>query len=61
MAKRVIVEAGSRLGLDSFRLDARTTAYVTLDRFGASAPYKVLNEKFGFTVDNVYAKAKELV
>ena len=61
MAKRVIVEAGSRLGLDGFRLDARTTAYVTLDRFGASAPYKVLNEKFGFTVDNVYAKAKELV
>ena len=43
MAKRVIVEAGSRLGLDSFRLDARTTAYVTLDRFGASASYKVLN------------------
>ena len=24
-----------------------------LDRFGASAPYKVLAEKFGFTVENV--------
>lgn len=24
-----------------------------LDRFGASAPYKVLDEKFGFTLDNI--------
>ena len=24
-----------------------------LDRFGASAPYKVLDEKFGFTPDNI--------
>jgi len=27
-----------------------------LERFGASAPYKVLDEKFGFTVDNVLDK-----
>jgi transketolase len=25
-----------------------------LDHFGYSAPYKVLDEKFGFTGDNVY-------
>lgn len=25
-----------------------------LERFGASAPYKVLDEKFGFTPDNIY-------
>jgi len=61
MNKRVLVEAGSFLGLDRFRVDVRTTAYVTLDHYGASAPYKVLNEKFGFTVDNVYAKAKDLI
>ena len=24
-----------------------------LDHFGASAPYKVLDEKFGFTVQNI--------
>ena len=24
-----------------------------MDRFGASAPYKVLDQKFGFTVENV--------
>jgi transketolase len=24
-----------------------------MERFGASAPYKVLDEKFGFTVENI--------
>ena len=61
MNKRVIVEAGTRFGLDRFRIDFRTTAYVTIDRYGASAPYKELNEHFGFTVDNVYEAAKSLV
>lgn len=61
MHKRVIVEAGTRFGLDRFRIDFRTTAYVTIDHYGASAPYKVLDKAFGFTVDNVYAKAKELI
>ena len=61
MHKRVIVEAGTRFGLDRFRIDFRTTAYVTIDRYGASAPYKELSERFGFTVDNVYKVAKELV
>lgn len=32
-----------------------------LDRFGASAPYKVLDEKFGFTVPNILAKVKEFI
>ena len=29
-----------------------------MERFGASAPYKVLDQKFGFTVDNIYDKVK---
>jgi transketolase len=29
--------------------------------FGYSAPYKVLDEKFGFTADNVYNQVKELL
>jgi transketolase len=33
---------------------------VSIDRFGASAPGPLLMEKFGFTVDNVVAKAKAL-
>ena len=61
MTKRVIVEAGSRFGWDRFRLDYRTTQFVTRDDFGASGPYKVLAEKFGFTVENVYAAARKLV
>ena len=60
MKRRVIVEAGVRFGWDRFRLDHKTTRFVTMDRFGASAPYKVLAGEFGFTVDNVYAKAKEI-
>jgi transketolase len=27
--------------------------------FGYSAPYKVLDEKFGFTADNVYRQVKD--
>ena len=60
MAKRVIVEAGVRFGWDRFRVDFRKTRFVTMDRFGASAPYKVLAKEFGFTADNVYAVAKEI-
>ena len=60
MKRRVIVEAGVRFGWDRFRLDHKTTRFVTLDRYGASAPYKVLSEKFGFTADNVYSVAKEI-
>ena len=33
---------------------------VSIDRFGASATGPVCLEKFGFTVDNVVAKAKAL-
>ena len=29
-----------------------------LQRFGASAPYKVLDREFGFTTDNIVAQIK---
>ncbi|MBQ3289189.1 MAG: transketolase [Kiritimatiellae bacterium] len=60
MTRRVIVEAGSRFGWDRFRLDYKTTRFVTKDDFGASGPYKVLAKEFGFTVEDVYAAAKSL-
>ena len=60
MTKRVIVEAGSRFGWDRFRLDFKTTRFVTKDDFGASGPYKVLAKEFGFTADNVYENIKAL-
>ena len=61
MVKRVIVEAGTRFGWDRFRLDYRKTRFITQDSFGASAPYKVLAKEFGFTVENVLEKAREIL
>jgi transketolase len=34
---------------------------IGLNRFGASAPYKTLFEKFGFTADHVAEKALDLI
>ena len=55
--KRVAVEAASSFGWDRYTgLDGKT---VTVDTFGASAPAKVLFEKFGFTVENVVKTVKD--
>jgi transketolase len=50
------VEAGTTFGWDRYADDA-----IGLDRFGASAPWKVAMEHFGFTVDNVVVRAAALV
>jgi transketolase len=56
--KRLVVEASSSFGWHKYvGFDGDT---VSIDRFGASAPGPVCLEKFGFTVDNVVAKAKAL-
>jgi transketolase len=56
--KRLVVEASSSFGWHKYSgFDGDT---VSIDRFGASAPGPVCLEKFGFTVDNVVAKAKAL-
>ena len=60
-AKRVIVEAGVKFGWERYALNNATTRYVTLDTFGASGPYKELAEQFGFTADNVYTLAREIL
>lgn len=53
--KRLAVEAGSGLGWERY-----AASVVSIERFGASAPYKVIFEKLGFTVENVVKRAKEL-
>jgi transketolase len=58
-AKRLSVEAGSTLGWQLYV--GRDGASIGVDTFGASAPGDVIMEKFGFTVANVVAKAKELI
>ena len=59
-AKRIIVEAGVKFGWGSYVVDSSKTRFITLDHYGESGPYKVLADHFGFTVENVLAKAKEL-
>ncbi|HVF24955.1 MAG TPA: transketolase [Anaerolineales bacterium] len=53
---RLAVEAGATLGWERY-----AKSIIGLDHYGASAPYKVIFEKFGFTVENVITKAKELI
>jgi len=53
--KRLAVEAGAGMGWDRYAKSA-----ISIEHYGASAPAKVIFEKFGFTVENVVAKAKEL-
>ncbi len=54
--KRVSIEAGTTFGWEKFIGDNGLA--IGLDHFGASAPYKVLAEKFGFTVPGVIEKIK---
>jgi len=55
---RVAIEAGSAQGWHRYvGLDGEV---VGVEGFGASAPYKILMEKYGFTVDNVVEKAKRV-
>lgn len=56
IVKRLAVELGSSLGWERY-----ASAALCVDRFGASAPYKIIFQKFGFTVENIVARAKELI
>jgi len=59
VTKRLVVEAGTSFGWHKY-IGTEGDA-VCIDRFGASAPGGVCLEKFGFSVDNVYDKAKALL
>jgi transketolase len=57
--KRLAVEAGSTFGWHKYTgLDG---CVIGIDTFGASAPAPALFKEFGFTVDSVVKKAKELL
>ena len=56
---RLAIEAGVALGWDRYVGDSGRTLCMT--RFGASAPYQVLSEKFGYTVDNVVSIITEML
>jgi transketolase len=56
---RIAVELGSELGWDRY-VGLKGKA-ITMSSFGASAPAKKLQEKFGFTVDNVVETARKVM
>jgi len=56
---RVVVEAGASFGWHKYALPKGEI--VALDQFGASGPAKKLFEVYGFTADNVAAKAKAVL
>ena len=59
VTKRLAVEAGSQLGWHKYV--GMNGKVISMESFGASAPAKLLFEKFGFTVENVVKKALELM
>ena len=58
LTARVSVEAGTTFGWD--RYVGRDGRSIGIDRFGASAPFESLYEKFGITAERVAAVAMEL-
>ncbi len=56
---RLAVEAGINMGWDRFV--GESGGMISLEHYGASAPGNIVLEQFGFTVDNVAAKARELL
>lgn len=58
-ARRISVEQGSTFGWRRYVGDKGVS--IGMKTFGASAPLKELQKKFGFTADSVYAAAKQLL
>ena len=56
---RVAVEQGGSIGWD--RYITSEGAAITMSTFGASAPIAKLQEKYGFTVENIVKTARELM
>ena len=59
ISRRLAVEAGVALGWE--RYTGSTGDILAIDGFGASAPYEDLAASYGFTVDNVVARARQLI
>ena len=59
VTQRLAVEAGSSMGWCRYVGSAGDV--ISIERFGASAPGKTVLEKFGYTVENVVARANALM
>jgi len=61
-AKVFGLTAGLPVNLQGFLVGAAPESKIGgLESFGFSAPYKVLDEKFGFTAANVYEQVKQML
>jgi transketolase len=56
---RIAIEAGATQGWHRYL--GTKAAVIGIDHFGASAPYKILYEKFGITAERVVEKALQLL
>lgn len=56
---RVSIEAGVTLGWSKY-VGSKGDS-IGLDRFGASAPYQILMEQFGFTAENIVERVKRVL
>ncbi len=56
---RLSIEAGTTMGWEKY-VGAKGRVF-GLDRFGMSAPYKVLAKEFGFTPDNIARIVREMI
>jgi transketolase len=56
LQERLAVEAGATLGWERY-----ASSVFGIDHYGASAPYQVIFERFGFTVQNIVSRAKGLL
>ncbi len=59
VSARVAIEAGVSMGWE--RWVGPKGSVISLERFGASAPYKTLYRHFGFTVENVVLRALKTI
>jgi len=58
-AVKLAIEAGASTGWE--RYTGKRDHALCIVHFGASAPYEILSEKFGFTVANVVSTVKKLI
>ena len=57
--KRIAIEAGATLGW--YKYVGEEGKVIGIDRFGASAPGKVVLEKLGISLENLLAQARSLL
>ncbi len=57
--KRLAVEMGIGAGWEKWVGDGGEI--ISIEGYGASAPYKILMEKYGYTVENVYQRARKIL